>query len=537
MTDSAPAAVVDVVPMGRVCQRVVTVSREGWPSAAGPVIGRFIGPDGREHRRWAMVAGENELAVRFAPTQPGTWRYELCHTRDRQATIPADRLFAGTFECITHQDASALDRHGRVTVARGGRHLCHADGTPFFFLADTAWNGALLATDADWREYLADRRAKGFSAIQFNLLPWAAAPTDEAGERALVPDEEWGDWRINHKFFDRMDQRVESVNDAGLLAVPVLVWAANFGKSGRLNPGVTLSASELERLVRYLVIRYGDHHVLWILAGDGRYGGLRALRWQRVGGNVFDDPLLPRAPVALHPMGMTWPYRRFRDAPWLDVLGYQSGHANDTRALQWFLKGPPATTWPDDPRPVINLEPCYEGIRNWGAKAPFTNVEVRRALYASLLNAPTAGVTYGAHGVWSWETEPREPLNHPGVGVAQPWRKAMAFPGSHDVRVLASLFQSIRWSTLRPAPHLLRRQPGDTDLARFVCAAADDDRKLAIAYLPRGGRVEFDPPEIDRMLPHWFDPRTGERHQTSGSDGQFTAPTEDDWLLVLQKAP
>ena len=54
-------------------------------------------------------------------------------------------------------------RHGPVRVSREHRTcLAHADGTPFFFLADTVWNGALLSTERDWADYLEDRRAKGF---------------------------------------------------------------------------------------------------------------------------------------------------------------------------------------------------------------------------------------------------------------------------------------------------------------------------------------------------------------------------------------
>ena len=72
-------------------------------------------------------------------------------------------------------------KHGRLRVAKSGTHLEHADGTPFFFLADTCWTGPALSTAEDWDFYLKDRKAKGFTAIQFNCVcPWRAAPTDAA---------------------------------------------------------------------------------------------------------------------------------------------------------------------------------------------------------------------------------------------------------------------------------------------------------------------------------------------------------------------
>ena len=57
-----------------------------------------------------------------------------------------------------------------MRVADSGTYLEHADGTPFFFLADTVWTGPALSTPEDWQLYLADRKQKGFTAIQFNML-------------------------------------------------------------------------------------------------------------------------------------------------------------------------------------------------------------------------------------------------------------------------------------------------------------------------------------------------------------------------------
>src|SRR3954451_8791147 len=93
--------------------------------------------------------------------------------------------------------ADCFAQHGRLRIAKSGTHLEHADGTPFFFLADTCWTGPALSTTEDWDFYLKDRKAKGFTAIQFNCLsPWRTAPTDAEGRTAydlkdgkLVPNE------------------------------------------------------------------------------------------------------------------------------------------------------------------------------------------------------------------------------------------------------------------------------------------------------------------------------------------------------------
>lgn len=422
-------------------------------------------------------------------------------------------------------------RHGPVRVALGGTHLQHADGTPFFYLADTAWNGALLSSECEWADYLADRAAKGFTAIQFVLTaPWLAASSDEQGEEAYVSEVTVGpfeDHVLNPRFFERMDERVAAINDAGLLAVPVLAWAADSGPWRKMNPGAWMGRHLLQGLLRQLVDRYHACEILWLLAGDGRYGGLRSWRWKRIGRAVFAGH---RHPVALHPMGLTWPYRNFRREPWLNVVGYQSSHSDSPKTLRWLLAGPPAQQWQTLRKPFINLEPCYEGIRNWNGTTAVTDRDVRRAIYVSLLNAPTAGVTYGAHGVWSWERTPREPLNHIGTGIARPWRHALDLPGSHDVHRLATLFTSLEWWRLRPAPDLLTAQPAPNDWSGYISCSATDTLNLALCYLPNGGTVTLTrtPAQAE-----WFDPRTGSRLPAS-STRTLNAPSADDWILLLR---
>ena len=109
---------------------------------------------------------------------------------------------------------NAFAKHGRLRVAKSGTHLEHADGTPFFFLADTAWTGPALSTEEEWKLYLDDRKKKGFTAIQFNCVsPWRTAPTDREGRTAysikdgkLIPNEE---------YFRQLDARLKAINDAG----------------------------------------------------------------------------------------------------------------------------------------------------------------------------------------------------------------------------------------------------------------------------------------------------------------------------------
>lgn len=105
--------------------------------------------------------------------------------------------------------------------------------------------------------------------------------------------------------------------------------------------------------------------------------------------------------VALHPGGGSWIGEVYANENWLDIIGYQSGHNNNPKTLDFINKGPVAARWDKlPPRPLINMEPVYEEI-NPDIRA----ADVRNAAYWSIFNAPAAGFTYGANGIWPWLRE------------------------------------------------------------------------------------------------------------------------------------
>lgn len=482
-------------------------------------------PDGDTRTVDAFWDGDTTWKVRFMPDHEGTWRYRTAS----EPAVAGLHDVQGAFEVRPSQEpANPFLRHGALRVSENGRHLVHADGTPFFWLGDTAWNGALRSTAEDWQTYLNDRREKHFTGIQFVTTQWRAA---YGSADSLVAYTGFDDIEINPAFFKRIDERIDAINDAGLLAAPVLLWT--LGEPDQ-NPG-KLPEDQAIRLARYLVARYGAHHVMWILAGDENYSGETGARWPRIGRAVFDTP--HHAPVTLHPQGMQWHFDEFADEDWLDVIIYQSGHGDDAATLAWMQTGPPAQKWNQEPaRPVINSEPPYEDHVAYQSRQPHTAYNVRRAVYWSLLNAPTAGVTYGAHGIWSWESEPAVPLNHPGAGLARPWSEAMNFEGSTHMKHAAELFTSIDWWTLEPAPDLIAHQPGTDDPAAFIGAARSSSGDLAILYLPVGGEVLLNTDRIDPGLEaSWFDPREGTYTAAEpSSTGAYTAPNSQDWVLLFK---
>src|SRR5512137_2797023 len=56
--------------------------------------------------------------------------------------------------------------HGDLKVSANGRFLVFADGTPFFYMADTAWELFHRLNREEAERYLENRRQKRFTVIQ-----------------------------------------------------------------------------------------------------------------------------------------------------------------------------------------------------------------------------------------------------------------------------------------------------------------------------------------------------------------------------------
>lgn len=491
---------------------------------------RFTSPSGATRHGYGFWDGDQTWRVRFAPDELGMWTGETWTVGTSHDGLSGQRIELRAIDPIGD---SPFRRHGPLRVSEAGRQFCHADGTPFLWLADTAWNGPLRSGDEEWAAYLEVRTRQGLTAVQWVATQWLAAPDgDRDGRQAYSVD---GDRiSLDPAFFRRLDGKVRSVADAGLLSVPVLLWAAHWSTDhmvNALNPGLTLGEDEATLLARHMVARWDAYPVAWLLPGDASYVGDRAGRWHRIGEAVFGD--VDHAPVSLHPNGVSWYGDEFDSACWLDFIGYQSGHGDSDEATGWLTEGPPATGWQGlSPRPIVNLEPAYEGHVAYDSKWPFTAAEVRKRLAWSLLVSPTAGVTYGCHGVWGWDDGTTEPTNHPGSGVPPHWRHALRSSGAEQLTHLRSFLEEVEWWRLHPAPELVLEQPGGQ---RFIAAAAAPEGDLVVAYVPQDRQFRLDDAALRHDLEgRWISPVDGSRHQAMHHEGRFVTPADGDWWLCLQ---
>jgi hypothetical protein len=493
----------------------------------------FTAPSGEQRAVFGFWDGGQTWRVRFSPDEVGKWSFATTCSDSSNTGLHGQ---AGNFVCTAARLETRFGQHGPVRVSPNRRYLLHDDGTPFFWLSDTAWNGALLSTPEEWDFYIRERVRQKFTAVQFVTTQWRAAPEgDREGHLAFTGHQPiW----IDPAFFRRMDEKIDALNRGGLLAAPVLLWAIGGGSNPLVNPGHSLPEDQAIRLARYMVARWQGNDVVWILPGDGDYRGPRAEKWKRIGRAVFGE--IAHAPTMLHPGGMHWNLPDFQDERWLDLIGYQSGHGDNDATLRWMFAGPPATDWKKNPpRPFLNLEPPYENHLAYHSKQPHSPDAVRRAIYWSLLGAPTAGVSYGGHGVWGWDDGTKPPIDHAGTGIPLSWQKALTMPAAEQMRHAFDFFNAIDFWRLRPAPAVLATQPGEREPRRHLAAARSEDGDLLVVYSPEERAVELKlgglPPNF---VSSWHNPRTGEKAPVvavvNDQTIQFATPGEGDWLLLLR---
>ncbi len=458
----------------------------------------FTAPSGRKKVVRGFWDGGVDWKIRFLPDEIGTWKW-LTECTDNQNSGLHNQT--GEFECVKNESTDFIYQKGPIQHEPGKYYLSYSDGKPFFWLACTAWNGALKSTDEEWDFYLNQRKENNYNVIQLVTTEWRGCDKNAEGLTAI---EGAGYIRIHPDFFKRIDKKIDEANAKGLVVSPVVLWALPTGQGRELSPGYTLPLDEAVLLAKYIVARYQGNHVVWTLGGDGRYYDDQEVKWKEIGRRVFND--IDHAPVTLHPHGSSWVGDLYDQEDWYSLMGYQSSHNNGEGVVNWINKGPMSQMWSKlKPMPYINMEPNYEeiGFRIFAK-------DVRNASYWSIFATPVAGVSYGANGIWPWLAEGERILNHNDKGGVTGWRKSIDFPGSIQMGYLAGFIRKFEWWNLYPANEILSEQPGEKTFNHWISVVKSSGDETIIAYIPEKCEVKLFNPRGIKYVAQWFNPVTNE---------------------------
>jgi hypothetical protein len=436
----------------------------------------------------------------------------------------------------------------KLKVSDNQRFLVTADGQPFFWLGDTAWELFHRLDREDALRYLDNRARLGFTVVQAVALaeldglrtPNALGHRPLLGDDPARPDIKDGP---DNDYWDHVDFIVRAANERGIYLGFLPTWGDKWNKKWGVGPEIFTPANA-EIYGEWLGRRYRDAGIIWILGGDRPVENethkeitramARGLRRGDGGAHL----------ITWHPSGGQGSAQYFHGEPWLDFNMRQNGHAAE------FTGRYDATRKDYDRapvKPVLDGEPIYEDHPvSFKANELGHSIssDVRRPLYWNLFTG-AFGHTYGHHSVWQMWALGREPVNNPLL----PWHEAIEQPGAAQMQHGKRLMLSRPFLTRIPDDSIIvtGRVPTSVPGAgryRFV-ATRDTDGTCAMVYAPvgRSFKARMDVIKGAEVKAWWFNPRDGKATAigtfVNTGERKFSPPDAGemlDWVLVLDDA-
>ena len=448
----------------------------------------------------------------------------------------------------------------RIVVHSDGHMLCTEDGSPFFWLGDTAWLLNQVLTREECSYYLQTRARQGFNVVQIMLLAEFGGITKPT-TLGLLPFADGDLKRPNETFFDRFAEIVNEAATLGMYAAIIPVWGdkltAPWGTGPKMFRNDNLE--DARAFTRYVGNKFkACTNVLWGLGGDrpARLKGMNNEFLQNLGKEAgfppdqdwtpiwraFADGLregLGTTPtIFYHPQGGKESSSFFlHQEPWLSINGMQSGHGGGHDLPVWEMVARDYALMPA--KPTIDLEPNYEDHPydpwpTWDAATGFfRDHDVRKQIYRSLRWRMRRHIRAQLGMAVCGKRARGEVLSGPRLG-----RRLVSSRRTTDaVSTAAHRVAPVLPASARSIAHRRRRRQRRTSPP----GRARPRRQLCLRLLPDDGPGRHHRPwqiEGKEVRAWWYDPRAGFAmplpEPEAGKAAEFrTPPYGPDWVLVV----
>jgi hypothetical protein len=430
--------------------------------------------------------------------------------------------------------------HGPLKVSENQRFIVHADGTPFFYLGDTAWE-LFHRLDRDQAvRYLENRAAKGYTVIQAVALAelnglnegnaYGHRPLiDNDPARPLVKD------GPDNDYWDHVDFIVNKAESLGLYIGMLPTWGDKWNKKWGVGP-VVFTQENAEVYGRWLGQRYKDKPIIWILGGDRPIESDEHKAIIRCMARGLEQGDNGRGLMTFHPTGGQTSSTWFHGDNWLDFNMHQTGHRDKG---SWDRIAADYNRTPI--KPVLDGEPLYEDhpINFDPLKFGFSaDWHIRRLAYWHVF-AGACGHTYGCHNIWQMVAPGRSPVSW----AHRYWYESLDLWGASDMTYVRSLMLSRPFVTRIPDQSVIASEVGDGD--GRVMATRDRSGSFAMVYTPLGQPVTVNLETLSgtQVRAWWYDTRHGTATEIGTFPRQGTREFKpsihgkgNDWVLVLDDA-
>ena len=425
----------------------------------------------------------------------------------------------------------------KLRVAANHRYIEYEDGSPFFYLGDTAWELFHRLNFEDAQYYLSNRAAKGFTVIQAVALAELGG-IDIPNAYGDLPLIDRDPTTPNEAYFLHVDKVVQQAEKFGLFIGMLPTWGSGWKKVGE-NTNSIFTLENTHTYGKFIGNRYRNNSIIWILGGDAfieseeEYAIIEAMA---LGVREGDSGTHL---ITFHPRGPGRSAEVLHQAEWLDFNMCQSSHGAHDHDNGLFIDYDYAL---DPPKPTLDGEPHYETMpvgfyyKDASRYDRFDDYDTRQVAYWALM-AGACGHTYGHNCIWQmWE-----PKHEPVLWANIPWYESLDTSGAFQMGFVRSLFEAFPFQELIPDQNII--VDGPSYGGAKIRAARSKNGSFAIVYSPRGESFTINKRVFKsiRVKETWYDPRYGCSyyfHTTTNAAFQTYAPPTsgrgNDWILILE---
>lgn len=358
----------------------------------------------------------------------------------------------------------------------------------FFYLADTIWAAFTNTTMDEWEEYLDYRKMQNFNVLQISILPILHDMSDT--ELNLHPfkfkdDGNYDYYSINDEYFAKVVNMVHMAVQKSFIPALVPLWA-NYVPgtwAAEITPGKQMPFDAVASYIKYIAELFSKYDIIYLVGGDTKFETEEVSSYYMSALKEI-KAISPEALTAMHlAIGLEEMPKKYECSNNLDFHMYQSGHLIELQYLTHKLAD--VFYKKEVKRPVLNGEPCYEGSGYGFKYGRFTNFDVRKAMWQSILSGAKAGFTYGAHGIWNWHKKGKSFNGAHFSSMPYDWKTALRLKGAWDVSFGKEMFERYNMFDIEPVNRVL-------DNAEEIKMAASKDWDKIVIYVPYSTDIKID---------------------------------------------
>jgi hypothetical protein len=298
----------------------------------------FVRPDGASWKVPLFWDGQRTWKLRVSPDLFGKWQYKVV------SNDTGLRGQSGAFECVESKRAGGV-RPSRQWPS----HFERQNGSPMWFLGDTAWGYFTDSPTDKHHRPQAEHHAKTRASQGFNVIHCMMMSEQGVGNNNGPPFEDIAAERINPRYWQEVDERLAFANRQGLTVGLAIAW----GDKRKVEPFAWRKLPTVEarkRYARYAAARYSAYDVYFLLSGEWHAeirtrenaSAEEVFREFVEIGSVVDAADPHGRMIGIHPMTAHGSVREFAVAPWMSFADYQQNYRDlHARILSSrFLRGP-----------------------------------------------------------------------------------------------------------------------------------------------------------------------------------------------------